>query len=119
MVKDWLTRHPAASISAPLRYLVRFTAKGRWLRYLGRWGVLGVRGLDQREARMPTFFVRTIDGNTISQGEWQEVEAVTAEAAVQKVCEFPVVEATRRLNICAEARRQHGRYGAVLSVQQP
>jgi hypothetical protein len=53
---------------------------------------------------MPTFFVRPIDGNTISQGEWQEVDAATAEAAVQKVCKFPVVEAIRRLNICAEAR---------------
>jgi hypothetical protein len=53
---------------------------------------------------MPTFFVRTIDGNTISQGEWQEVEAATAEAAAQKVCEFPVVEATRRLQVCAEVR---------------
>jgi hypothetical protein len=53
---------------------------------------------------MPTFFVRTINGNTISQGEWQEVEADTAEEAAQKVCEFPVVEAIKRLSICAEVR---------------
>ena len=49
-------------------------------------------------------FVRPINGNTRSQDEWREVDAATAEAAVQKVCEFPVVEAIKRLNICAEAR---------------
>jgi len=53
---------------------------------------------------MPTFFVRTISGNAAPRGEWQEVEAGTAAAAVRTVCGYPVVEAIRRLQVCAEVR---------------
>ena len=53
---------------------------------------------------MPTFLVRTLDEKTGRQSDWQEVQAATAQAAVQKVCKFPVAEAVRRLNVCAEAR---------------
>jgi len=54
---------------------------------------------------MPTFFVRIMRPNERKvAGEWQEIEADTASAAVEQVCGFPVVEGAKLANLCAEAR---------------
>jgi len=55
---------------------------------------------------MPTFFVRIMRPNEPGKvaGEWQEIQAETASAAVEKVCGFPVVEGAKLANLCAEAR---------------
>lgn len=67
---------------------------------------------------MPTFFVRLTDGNVRSQGEWQEVDAATAEAAVQKVREFfPQWRPPEPPGLRRGVRRQQGGDGTVLSAR--
>jgi hypothetical protein len=54
---------------------------------------------------MPTFFVRIMQPNERKiAGEWQEIQADTASAAVEQVCGFSVVEGAKLTNLCAEAR---------------
>ncbi len=55
---------------------------------------------------MSKFFVRIMRPNEPGRvaDEWQEIEAATENAAVERVCGFPVAEGANPAHLCAEAR---------------